>query len=83
MNAVNLQSVMLPSAHPSMYSSISYPNMSSQGCINTTITSCSSVQVSNFVQSPITSKTQELPSAVAAVSTPASCHQSDKLPMPF
>ena len=74
-----MQSVTLPSAHPSMYSSISYPNISSQGCINTTITSCSSVQVSNFVQSPITSITQELPSAVAAVSTPASCHQSDNI----
>ena len=45
-NAVSLQpSVMLPSAHPAIYS----PNMSSQGSINTTITSYSSVQVSNFV----------------------------------
>ena len=35
--------------------------------------------MSNFVQSPITSITQELPSAVAAVSTPASCHQSDNI----
>ena len=58
--AVSLQqckslSVTLTSAHPVMY-------CSSQGSIHATITSCgSSVQLSNLVQSPITSITQDVP----------------------
>ena len=75
--AVNLLSVTSPSTHPAIYSSVSFSNISSQGTINS-ITSCSSVQVSNFVQSPVTSVTQVLPSAAAIVSTPVSCHQSDQ-----
>ena len=55
--------------------STSYPNVSSQGSIHATVTSCSSVQLSNFIQSPITSVTQVVPQLPSA-SPPASFPQN-------